>query len=90
MTLLGWNTSLGSNGKAHFYVEGKPSCGDRKGIYPGGVTLGELFTRPTRPTETDDHLCTYCAKVVLERYQEERARCTCWSCQAKRRGAKRP
>lgn len=78
-----WQTSIGANGKAHLYGEdGKTACSARKGIYPDGTTLGDLFTRPTRPVKDDDHLCFYCAK-------NDPRTCLCWSCQAKRRGLNR-
>ena len=80
--LSGWRTSEGSAGKAHFYTEtGKTICSAIKGIWPG-CTLGDLFTRPTRPTTEDDHVCFYCAK-------EELRVCMCWSCRTKRAGGLR-
>lgn len=82
MNVLGWNTSIGPGGKAHFYDPDGPACGRRKGIWPG-VTLRELFTRPTRPTIDGDHVCRFCAKVT------PRA-CNCWSCALKREGGLRP
>lgn len=78
----GWHTSIGANGKAHFYIDDKPSCGERKGIWPG-AKLSELFTRPTRVTTDDDHACRYCA-------EPRGVICPCWSCRMKRDGKKRP
>jgi hypothetical protein len=80
---LGWNTTVGSGGKAHFWtVTGKTACADRKGIRPG-ATLGDLFTRPLRPTAEDDHVCFYCA-------QKHPRVCVCWSCVTRRQGGLRP
>jgi len=75
---VGWRTSVGVGGKAHFYdVTGAVACGDRKGIWPG-ARLADLFTRPTRATMDEDHICFYCAE------KHERT-CLCWTCQARRR-----
>ena len=79
--LAGWHTSVGLQGKAHFYVAGSPVCGERKGIWPG-VQIKELFTRPRRPMAEEDHVCGWCSKM-------EPRTCRCWSCRMKRRGAKR-
>jgi hypothetical protein len=82
----GWYTGDYPSGKAHLYdAEGKTSCGDRKGIWPDGTKLVDLFTRATRPAKPDDHHCVYCSKAEAK----ERV-CMCWSCQAKRRGLNRP
>ena len=79
----GWLTSVGSSGKAHFYGEdGKTLCASKKGIWPGGTTLGDLFTRPTRAFADDDHVCFYCA-------QPQPRVCMCWSCRTKRAGGLR-
>ena len=75
--MSGWQTSIGANGKAHFYDEaGRAACADRKGIWPG-CTLGDLFTRPKRETAADDHICHYCAL-------KNPRLCLCWNCKVKR------
>lgn len=79
--LAGWHTSVGAGGKAHFYRDGAPSCGYRKGIWPG-AKLADLFTRPRRATVEADHICRYCAKV-------DPRECLCWSCTMKRLGKMR-
>lgn len=72
----GWLTVIGPGGKAHFFnANGDSACGDRKGILPG-AKLGDLFTRPRRPTKEDDHICHYCAEL------HPRV-CLCFACRAK-------
>lgn len=76
--IQGWHTSVGVNGKAHFYVDGEPSCGERKGIWPGGK-LSDLFTRERRRSTDADHHCRYCSKVSPHV-------CKCWGCTMKAKG----